>query len=103
MSDSGETVTSLLSLYEECKKKGEDVSLTMETRNGHQVVTFHVPGGGGVLEQQSSEKKAKKPNDNKGTCGARGAEIMKEPRKKRLTGRNILSRFPTDTKDVKFN
>ena len=51
MSDSGETVTSLLSLYEECKKKGEDVSLTMETRNGHQVVTFHVPGGGGVLEQ----------------------------------------------------
>ena len=84
MSDSGETVTSLLSLYEECKKKGEDVSLTMETRNGHQVVTFHVPGGGGVLEQQSSEKKAKKPNDNKGTCGARGAEIMKEPRRKKV-------------------
>ena len=99
MSDSGETVTSLLSLYEECKKKGEDVSLTMETRNGHQVVTFHVPWGGGVLEQQSSEK----PNDNNGASRGRGAEIMKEPRKKMLTGRKILSRFPTDTKDVKFD
>ena len=75
----------------------------METRNGHQKVTFHVPGGAGVLEQQSSEKNDKKLNDNKGASWVRGAEIMKEPRKRRLTGRKILSRFPTDTKDVKFD
>ena len=85
------TVTSLLTLYQECKDSGEDVRLVMETKNGNLLVTFNIKMDSGVKNTAS-------------TASVRIYETDSlRSRKEKISGYKSRNRFPVDFKDVKFN
>ena len=85
------TVTSLLTLYQECKDSGEDVRLVMETKNGNQLVTFNIKFDIGVKNTASTA-----------SVGIFETDSLRS-RKEKISGYKSRNRFPVDFKDVKFN